>query len=115
MAHNHDHDGNHGFRGRHRHGSGRPSRRQVIGRATAAGLVLPLSRLAWAATPEVAGDMSRAVRAWLGQLDERQRAGAQLAWSTRRLEDWHYVPRSRAGVPLRQMTQAQTAAAWDVL
>jgi hypothetical protein len=86
----------------------------VIG-AAAAGLTLPLSRLAWAATPAVAGDMSRAAQAWLARLDERQRGAAQLAWSSRRLEDWHYVPRTRAGLALRQMTGAQAAAAWDVL
>jgi hypothetical protein len=106
MAQNHDHDA--------RRPGGRLSRRQIMG-AAAAGLTQPMSQLGWAASPEVALDMSRAARAWLSQLDERQRARAQIAWSDRRLEDWHYVPRSRAGLPLRQMTQPQIAAAWDVL
>src|SRR5262245_36898096 len=105
MAHDHDH-GN---------GQEHPSRRQIIGSATALGLAVPLSQLAWAATPEVAHDMARAAMAWLAQLDARQRADAQLPWSSRRREDWHYVPRARAGLALRQMSPAQMAAAWDML
>ena len=82
----HDHDHDHG----HKH----PSRRAVIGSATAAGLSVPLSRVSWAAVPQAAHDMAGAARAWLAQLDERQRRSAQLAWSDRRRESWHYVPRA---------------------
>src|SRR5262245_17794683 len=99
MAQDHDNDRHH-----QRQPARHLSRRQVIGAATA-GLVQPLSQLAWADSPEVALDMSRAVQAWLAQLDARQRASAQLAWSRGRLEDWHYVPRARAGLPLRQMSR----------
>ena len=49
-----------------------------------------------------------------GDEDERQRREAQLPWAIRR-EDWHYVPRSRPGVPLGRMSPPQTAAAWDLL
>jgi hypothetical protein len=59
--------------------------------------------------------MARAASAWLAQLDGRHRAIAQLPWSSSRREDWHYVPRARPGLPLRQMSQAQTVAAWDLL
>jgi hypothetical protein len=105
MAHDHDHGGG------HQH----PSRRHVIGSATALGLSLPLSRLTWAATPEVTRDMARAAQAWLELLDAGQRRSAQLDWSSRRREDWHYVPRERAGLALRQMGAAQTTAVWDLL
>lgn len=59
--------------------------------------------------------MAGAARAWLAQLDERQRRSAQLAWSSPQRESWHYVPRSRPGVALREMTEGQVAAAWDLL
>ena len=41
--------------------------------------------------------MARAASAWLGQLDQRQRREAQLEWTNRLRESWHYVPRSRPG------------------
>ena len=103
--HDHDHDDG------HKH----PSRRAVIGTATAAGLAAPLSRLSWAAAPQAANEMAGAARAWLAQLDERRRPSAQLAWSSNQRESWHYVPRSRPGVALREMTEGQVAAAWDLL
>ena len=101
--HDHDHD--------HKH----PSRRAVIGSATALGLAVPLSRLSWAAAPQAAHDMASAARAWLAQLDERQRRDAQLAWSSGQRESWHYVPRNRPGIALREMSAPQVAAAWDLL
>ncbi len=100
----------------HGHPAQRPNRRQVVGSATAVGLAgLAGPGLSWAASADVARDMARSARAWLAQLDDRQRAAAQLPWSSTRREDWHYVPRVRAGLALRQMSQAQTAAAWDLL
>jgi hypothetical protein len=104
-----DHDHDHGGDERH------PSRRSVIGSTAALGLALPLSRLAWAGTPQIAADMARAAGAWLAQLDGRQRRSGQLAWSSSRREDWHFVPRERAGVPLGAMSAAQAAAAWELL
>ena len=105
MAHDHDHGNG------HKH----PSRRRVVGSAAALGLSLPLSSLAWAASPQVSRDMARAATAWLAQLDDRQRRSAQLPWSSRQREDWHYVPRTRPGLALRQMRPAQAAAVWDLL
>ena len=103
----HDHDHDHG----HKH----PSRRAVIGSATAAGLAGPLSRLSWAAAPQATQEMAGAARTWLAQLDERQRRSAQLPWSSPQRESWHYVPRGRPGIALRQMNEPQVAAAWDLL
>lgn len=104
MAHDHDHGG-------HKH----PSRRHVIGSASALRVSLPLSRLTWAATPQVTSEMARAAAAWLQLLDDRQCRQGRLDWSSPRREDWHYVPRERAGVALRRMGAAQTAAVWDLL
>lgn len=96
----------------HRHG---PTRRTIIGTSTAFGASVLLPRSSWASTPAVAAEMARAGNAWLGLLSDSQRRAAQLAWAGRARRDWHYVPRSRPGVALRDMTSAQTAAAWDLL
>ena len=87
----------------------------MLGSAAALGLAVPLSGLTWAAAPGVTRDMASAAGAWLALLDDRQRRIAHLAWSSTQREGWHYVPRGRPGVPMRQMSAPQSAAAWDVL
>jgi hypothetical protein len=86
-----------------------------MGAAAAAAASLPFVPMSWAATPEVSRDMGKAAQSWLGTLDARQRAQAQLEWAGRRREDWHYVPRSRPGVALREMSAGQVAATWNLL
>ncbi len=91
------------------------SRRTLLRAATAAGMTAALPGSSWAAAPQVTRDMARAAGAWLAALDQRQQREAQLEWTSRLRESWHYVPRSRPGVALRAMNAAQTAAAWDLL
>jgi hypothetical protein len=97
----------------HRHGG--VSRRALLQTAAAAGVTASLPHPAWAAVPEAARDMGRAAGAWLAALDARQQREAQLDWTSRLRESWHYVPRTRPGVALKAMNAAQTAAAWDLL
>jgi hypothetical protein len=97
----------------HRHSG--VSRRALLRTAAAAGVTASLPHPAWAAVPEVARDMGRAAGAWLAALDPRQQREAQLDWTSRVRESWHYVPRSRPGVALKAMNATQTAAAWDLL
>jgi hypothetical protein len=104
----HDHDHDHSHDGHH-------SRRAFLGSAAAAGASATLPGLSWAAVPQVGDDMAKAAGAWLAKLDARQRSQAQLEWTNRRREDWHYVPRGRPGIAFRDMTPEQVAAAWDVL
>jgi Protein of unknown function (DUF3500) len=59
--------------------------------------------------------MAGVARAWLAELDRRQRHEAQLDWKSRLRESWHYVPRSRPGLALRAMNTKQASAAWDLL
>src|SRR5258708_4769704 len=66
--------------------------------------------LGWAAAPQVTRDMGRAAGAWLARLDARQRREAQLEWTSRSRESWHYVPRSRPGLALRAMDAGQMTA-----
>ena len=99
----------------HDHSHGLLSRRTLLRAAAAAGMTAALPGSSWAAAPQVTRDMARAAGAWLAALDQRQQREAQLEWTSRLRESWHYVPRSRPGVALRAMNAAQTAAAWDVL
>lgn len=105
----------------HDHSADRPQRqgetdrRALLRAATAVGLSVPLSCVAWAVSPAVAAEMARAAVAWLSSLTDSQRREAQLHWSSNARERWHYVPRSRPGVTLRAMDDRQTAAAWNVL
>jgi hypothetical protein len=99
----------------HDHAHDGTSRRALIGSCLAAGAAASLPPLLAAATPQASAEMARAARAWLGELDERQRKDAQLEWGSRLRESWHYVPRSRPGIALRAMSARQTTAAWDLL
>jgi hypothetical protein len=99
----------------HDHSHDTTSRRALLGGGLAAGAAASFPHLVAAAAPQVSQDMARAARAWLGVLDQRQRREAQLEWTSRLRESWHYVPRSRPGVALRAMNASQTSAAWDLL
>lgn len=109
----HDHDEHHSQGHAHSHGA--TSRRALLRTGLAAGATAALPRLTWAAAPQLTRDVARAAGAWLAKLDQRQRREAQLEWTSRLRESWHYVPRSRPGLALRAMDTAQAAAAWDVL
>ncbi len=99
----------------HHHRRDGTNRRALLGSAAALGAAASLPSLAWTAAPQVSQDMAHAARAWLSQLDQRQRREAHLEWTSRLREAWHYVPRNRPGVALRAMNASQTSAAWDLL
>lgn len=106
--HDHGDDHSHG----HSHNS---SRRAVLRSGLAAGITGALAPFAWAESARVAREMAQAAGAWLSRLDLRQRREAQLEWTSRWRENWHYVPRSRPGIALRAMDAGQASAAWDLL
>ena len=56
---------------------------------------------------QVAGEMSRAARALLDGLDEQQRARIRIALEDEERLNWHYVPRARKGVPMKDLTPPQ--------
>jgi hypothetical protein len=99
----------------HDHPHHGPSRRALLGSGLAAGAAASFPRLVSAAAPQVSQEMARAALAWLAKLDQRQQREAQLEWTSRQREGWHYVPRSRPGVALGAMNATQTTAAWDLL
>lgn len=69
--------------------------------------VAPSPETAW-----IAG-MATAADAWLGSLGSAR--GAQLPFADDARRDWHYVPRPRPGIALRDMTAPQRAAATGLL
>lgn len=66
-----------------------------------------------AATP--ADEMAQAAEGFLGTLDASARAKAQLAFDAEERFNWHFVPRPRAGLPLKQMSEPQQQAAMRLL
>ncbi len=92
------------------------SRRAVLKAAIGVGTgAAAASAGAYASVPALATDMARAASAWLGSLTDRQRQRTQFAWTDARRDDWDYPPRTRPGVTLGEMSDAQSAATWDLL
>lgn len=98
----------------HSHDGRRVSRRALLRTGVSLGAAATFGGGVWAEAPGVTDEMARAAQSWLSSLDDRQRTSARRPWSDER-KDWHYTPRSRPGVPLGQMTQEQTDAAWALL
>jgi hypothetical protein len=65
------------------------------------------------ARPEAA--MARAATNFLAVLDATQRAKAQFAFESEERFNWHFIPRTRQGLPLKEMTPAQRDAAFALL
>ncbi|MBX3498386.1 MAG: DUF3500 domain-containing protein [Alphaproteobacteria bacterium] len=102
-----DHDRHHQHHG-HPH---RTTRRALIG-AAASGLVVGLSpRVSRARIVE---RMTHTAQALVAASDERQRRVLVLPFDAQR-EDWHYIPRRRAGLPFGTMSAAVSAAAMALL
>lgn len=102
----HDHAVKHG----HGLASG-PSRRAVLGGAAGA-LVAASTRTAQAQAVE---KMTRAAQALGAAVDDRLRARLMLPMDSAARRDWHYIPRSRSGVAIRDMNAGQRSAAAALL
>ena len=75
-------------------------------------LILALSAAAWAAKPStVASEMFTAAGAFLSQLAPGQRAQASVAFDDDERTNWHYIPRSRRGAPLKSLSPEQRVLA----
>jgi hypothetical protein len=71
------------------------------------------AQLAEQARPEVT--MATAARAFLKTLDAAQLAKVQFAFDSEERFNWHFIPRERKGLPLKEMTQPQRDAALSLL
>ena len=84
--------------------------------ALIAGAVLTLgvgAHLAEQARPEAA--MARAATDFLATLSPAERGKAQFAFESEERFNWHFIPRTRQGLPLKEMTPAQRDAAFALL
>jgi hypothetical protein len=59
--------------------------------------------------------IERAILDFIVSLEPEQRRRAVLPFQSKARTDWHYIPRNRAGVPLKSMSKAQRAAAMAIL
>ena len=64
---------------------------------------------------DTARRMADAALAFLDALDESQRGKARLDFADEsERTNWHYIPRERAGLPIKEMDGAQRARALDL-
>lgn len=106
MPHDGRHPHDHGYGHDHGHDHGRPRRRLVL----AAAAFLPFGG-ASAQTVDAAQRIADAANRFLGLLDDGQRRQVLIAFDADNRLDWHYIPRSRAGLTLGEMKSAQSEAA----
>ena len=60
--------------------------------------------------------MTKAATAYLGSLDEKQRAQSTMAYDSEKRVDWHFIPKKeRKGVQIRDMKPEQRKAAAELL
>ncbi len=90
----------------HEHEDERPTRRFVLAAAT----FLPFGG-ASAQTVDAARRIADSANRLLASLDDGQRRKAVIAFDSGNRLDWHYIPRSRAGLSLGEMKANQANAA----
>jgi hypothetical protein len=64
-----------------------------------------------ARTAKAARDMAKAAEAFLASLTAEQRGKAVYSFDSAERENWHFVPRTRNGLPFKDMTPEQRAKA----
>ena len=60
-------------------------------------------------------DMVAKATAWLETLDDQQRQAASFSFDSDERLNWHFIPRERLGLPIKQMCLAQRRAAYGLL
>jgi hypothetical protein len=70
----------------------------------------------WYREATVGGAMGDAAKAFVGQLNDGQKAKALLAYDDARRVDWHFIPKDeRKGLLIKEMTESQQKAAHALL
>jgi hypothetical protein len=77
--------------------------------------VIGLAVWASSAVDQTAGEMSRAADRFVAALDAQQKAQALFAFDSPERLNWHFIPRARKGLPIKDMTSAQRALAFGLL
>ena len=81
-----------------------------------AGLLMLIGMVTYTADADTPAEvMARAAQAFLATLDDDARAKAQFPFDAEERFNWHFVPRPRAGLPFKQMSDAQRPAAMAFL
>jgi hypothetical protein len=78
-------------------------------------LILALFTLSLAASEPLAPAMVPAAEKFLATLDPAQKSRAALPFAGEERENFHYIPRERAGLPLKEMTAPQRETAMALL
>lgn len=62
-----------------------------------------------------ATEIVTAARHFLASLDEEQRALASFEWDSAQRMDWHFIPKTRKGLPLKDLAQDQQHLAYALI
>ncbi len=77
--------------------------------------LLTAAYLGASARPTTPGVMTSSAKAFLASLDSGQKAKASFGFADEQRFDWHFIPRERKGLPLREMNSAQKLLAHGLL
>ncbi|WP_422927922.1 DUF3500 domain-containing protein [Singulisphaera sp. PoT] len=75
------------------------------------GLVVPSTSKA----DETGSAMADAARRFVGSLDDKQKAQATFTFDSPERFNWHWIPRERKGLPIKELQPAQRALAFGLL
>src|SRR5258706_14377164 len=90
--------------------------RRALLHGTLATAVLAAARPTRAQVADAAqAAMARAAAAFLSALASDQRRAAVFPFAQEERRNWHYVPRSRSGIPFKEMSAAGRAAAHELI
>lgn len=64
---------------------------------------------------ETTTNMAEAARRWLAALDEGQRQRASFSFESAERTNWHWIPRERKGLPIKELTAEQRSLAFAML
>ena len=64
---------------------------------------------------DASAEMAAAAKAWLITLGDEQRAKATFDFPADERTNWHFIPRERKGLPIKEMTQEQRLLAYALL
>ena len=64
---------------------------------------------------ETVGNMIQTAKAFLASLDDQQLAKAKIDFQSDERENWHFIPKARKGLPIRELTPAQKSLAHSLL
>ncbi len=81
----------------------------------AAVAVIGLALWANAKVERAGSRMASAAERWLDSLDDDQRGQATFAFDSSERLNWHFIPRERKGLPIKQMNGEQRALAFGLL